>query len=169
MTRLLQYSLLVTAALSLLGSASPLQDPQVKEFIERERRAETLRAPSRRDLRSSTDRPLARRAASGYQPKHFRPVYDEHTERQMNDFMKRADLGAQVKPNGTDPQPERGEYGEPYLGPHNPPIDHENLDQVAGPLTDSGMFTHSLLESKADQISCRDCSQLEVELWRQPY
>jgi len=142
MTRLFQYFLLVPALLALMGAASPLADPQVKEFLARERRAETVRMPSKRDLRSSTTRPLARRAESGYQPKHFRPVYDDHTERQMNDFIKRADLGAQIKPNGSEPEPVRGESGAPYLGPHNPPVDLENLDQVAGPPTDAGIVVN---------------------------
>lgn len=153
MSRLFHYTLLVSAVLALLSTASPLSDPQVKEFLERERRAEATRpAPVKRDLKSSTMRPLARRAESGYQPKHFRPIFDEHTERQMAEFNKRADppadVGAQSVPNGTDPQPVRGPAGAPYLGPHNPAIDLQNLDEVAPPTSDAGKskFTHILVD-----------------------
>jgi hypothetical protein len=76
----------------------------------------------------------------GRQSKHIREFKTPDDHQRLQRFTKRdTDLGAMQKtPSGSAPEPVRGSKGASYLGPHNPAVDLQNMDEVAGPPTDSG-------------------------------
>lgn len=121
MARLSSHVFVFLSLLYALANASPTRDtPTLKQ-------------------QTASIKPLARRAATGYAPRHLRPVYDRESAEAVPRFERRQlDTGAQIDPQGKDPQPVRGAAGVPYLGPHNPAIDLQNLDGFAGPPTDAG-------------------------------
>lgn len=150
MARLSSSFLLLSTLLYLLAGASASSDRS------------TLRK------RAAASKPLARRAESGYQPRHFRPVYDSESAEVSARFERRQlDTGGQIDPHGEDPQPVRGATGEPYLGPHNPAIDLQNLDGVAGPPTDSGEYISFPSHRLPLLTGSRKRSEPEVVVWFQ--
>lgn len=120
-------ALLLPLALTLLVTGSPLDDPQVKAFLEEE--AQTA--------------PPAKRQA-----RHLRPVYETRVKRNS---ITPPDVGQIGDFNGSDPAPERGALGDTFLQGSNTVIDEENIDNLAAPTTDAGKFlrlkSRSFLES----------------------
>lgn len=79
---------------------------------------------------------LAKRDASGRNPRHLRPVY-ENTKRDIT----LPDIGqVDTFPSTGIPQPIRGPYGDTRTGGTNEEIDRQNPDYVAPPLSDNGLL-----------------------------
>ncbi|KDQ55996.1 hypothetical protein JAAARDRAFT_208248 [Jaapia argillacea MUCL 33604] len=108
--------------------AHPLEDVQLREFLERE---------------DSSVKPLmhlARREAAGIRTRHLRPMAeDEAKQRVKRDSITPPDIGQIADFNGSDPQPVRGPLGAPFLAGSNHAIDKQNVDNVAPPNTDAGV------------------------------
>ncbi|KAI0087513.1 Bicupin oxalate decarboxylase/oxidase [Irpex rosettiformis] len=118
MARLLQLTFLLSA-FSLVSNvvvASPISDPQVRDFLTRD---------------DPAVRPLAKREASGYQARHLRPI--EYPSKRDSTL----DLG-DIATFSRDPQPMRGALGDTFLSPSNHDVDKQNVDNVAAPTTDAG-------------------------------
>ncbi|EMD34942.1 hypothetical protein CERSUDRAFT_116466 [Gelatoporia subvermispora B] len=132
-TRLLLFAVLFALIRPLF--ASPIDDPQIRDFLSRELAEGSYVKPLG---------PLARRAAAGHDPRHLRPDdylpseykrYDPFTKR---DSIAPPDIGQEANFNGNDPEPERNGLGASFLANSNHEIDEQNLDNVAGPTSDQG-------------------------------
>ena len=78
---------------------------------------------------------LSKREASGRKTRHLRPVY-ENAKRDIT----LPDVGQiETFPPTGIPQPIRGPYGDIRSGGTNEEIDRQNPDNVAPPLSDSGL------------------------------
>ena len=120
MAPLFQITLLLST-LSLISHvviASPISDPQVRDFLARE---------------DAAVRPLAKREASGYKSRHLRPM--EYLPKRDSTL----DLGDIATFSG-DPQPMRGALGDTFLSSSNHAMDKQNVDNVAAPTTDAGQY-----------------------------
>lgn len=126
MARLL-WTTLALSLLAGLSAASPIDDPQVRDFL---------------SSRDSSLRPLhlGKRDADGFKPRHLRSEEDIPLAKRD---VTPPDLGQIATFNG-DPQPIRGALGATFLGPSNHELDRQNVDNVAAPTTDAGMRSSAL-------------------------
>lgn len=118
-----KYLLALSALFFGVANSSPLSDPQLRAFLNEEKR---VHHPF----------PLARRSSTGIQTRHLRPTEGDFLSKR--DSISGPDVGQQPNFNGEDPQPIRGSNGATFLGPSNHLLDEQNLDNVAGPPTDQG-------------------------------
>lgn len=84
---------------------------------------------------------LARRRASGYQPRHLRPedvVADPEAVLRKRDGVSPPDLGQMATFTAGDPEPTRLGKGYKFLSNSNHELDKQNVDNVAPPTTDQG-------------------------------
>jgi oxalate decarboxylase len=118
MARFFQLAALLStlSLVSVAVVASPVNDPQVRDFLARE---------------DAAVRPLARRHASGYQTRHLRPEFEKRDG---------PDLGEMASFPG-DPEPMRDGLGDTFLSTSNHVIDKQNIDNVAAPPTDTGQYS----------------------------
>lgn len=123
MARFAQLALLLPLFFALLdlAQAKPILDEEMKRVLEG-RDASTLKPLH-----------LARRDASGRQPRHLRP---EDFMVQKRDITP-PDVGQLATWEG-DPVPIRDGKGTTFLGPTNHELDKQNPDNLAAPPSDAG-------------------------------
>ena len=108
---------------------------------------------------------LAKREGTGRKTRHLRPVY-ENTKRDIT----LPDVGQVASFPATGiPQPIRGPYGDIRSGGTNEEIDRQNLDYVAPPRTDNGLFTSRSFSLGVLTGLLRRYSQFEVVFLIVPY
>lgn len=113
----------LTTFLLLAVHVAGLADPQIGEFLQREK------AKLRRPMS------IAQREAAGIQSRHWRPVLNSRAPASESDSISGPDVG-QV---ANLPIPHRGELGAAFTtADTNPQIDAQNPDNVASVPTDAG-------------------------------
>ena len=127
----------IGAILSALCSASPVPDNRTKQ-------------PTPRSSSTLKSLHFARRDATGYQPRHLRP--EEYIPMVKRDGISAPDLGQIATFTSGDPEPTRLALGATFLSNSNHEIDQQNVDNVAGPTTDAGMFLNLQMLQIADKV-----------------
>ena len=124
---ILIWVLAVPCFLRAVARHSPQDDEQLQDFL------------AGKDHDVTPLHNLARRAASGYKPRHLRVASLADSLPSKRDSITGPDVGQIANFHGSDPQPERGPLGASFLSNSNHELDLQNLDNVAGPTTDAGI------------------------------